>query len=182
MPKRTFQPNRRSRVKTHGFRARMKTKSGAAVLSRRRAVGRKRVSVSAGFSRLASLLPIRFRRNGLRHLPFRLQSLRGIAMTIPLNADPRWTAPGSELRRQSLAGARLRKHADYQRAYAAGRKRQSASMSWFLAPQTGSQRRVRASGSPPAKCWARRMSATASSAACARFCAVIWICCLRASI
>ena len=37
---------------------------------------------------------------------------------------------------QSLAGARLRKHADYQRAYAAGRKRQSASMSWFLAPQT----------------------------------------------
>jgi ribonuclease P protein component len=37
---------------------------------------------------------------------------------------------------QSLAGLRLRKHADYQRAYAAGRKRQSASMSWFLAPQT----------------------------------------------
>jgi ribonuclease P protein component len=37
--------------------------------------------------------------------------------------------------RQSLTGLRLRKHADYQRAYAAGRKRQSASMSWFLAPQ-----------------------------------------------
>jgi len=35
----------------------------------------------------------------------------------------------------SLKGARLRKHADYLRAYAAARKRQSTSMSWFLAPQ-----------------------------------------------
>jgi ribonuclease P protein component len=38
--------------------------------------------------------------------------------------------------RESLAGSRLRRHADYQRAYAAGRKHRSASMSWFLAPQT----------------------------------------------
>ena len=37
--------------------------------------------------------------------------------------------------RASMTGVRLRKHADYQRAYAAARKRQSASMSWFLAPQ-----------------------------------------------
>ena len=49
MPKRTFQPNRRHRSKTHGFRTRMKTKSGAAVISRRRAKGRKRVSVKPGF-------------------------------------------------------------------------------------------------------------------------------------
>ena len=38
--------------------------------------------------------------------------------------------------RRSLTAFRLRKHADYQRAYAASRKRQSSSMSWFLAPQT----------------------------------------------
>lgn len=37
--------------------------------------------------------------------------------------------------RQSLAGTRLRKHADYQRAYEAARKHKSPSMSWFLAPQ-----------------------------------------------
>jgi ribonuclease P protein component len=36
---------------------------------------------------------------------------------------------------QSLTGSRLCKHADFQRAYAASRKRQSASMSWFLAPR-----------------------------------------------
>jgi ribonuclease P protein component len=35
--------------------------------------------------------------------------------------------------RASLSGVRLRKHADYQRVYAEGRKRRSASMSWFLA-------------------------------------------------
>jgi ribonuclease P protein component len=38
-------------------------------------------------------------------------------------------------RDQSLRGARLRKHVDYQRAYSLARKRQSASMSWFMAPQ-----------------------------------------------
>jgi|ERR1700722_6961855 len=36
---------------------------------------------------------------------------------------------------QTLKGVRLRRHADYQRAYAVSRKKQSASMSWFLAPQ-----------------------------------------------
>jgi len=36
--------------------------------------------------------------------------------------------------RNSLRGARLRRHGDYVRAYAASRKRQSQSMSWFLAP------------------------------------------------
>jgi large subunit ribosomal protein L34 len=49
MPKRTFQPNRRHRAKTHGFLTRMKTKAGAAVLNRRRAKGRHKIAVSAGF-------------------------------------------------------------------------------------------------------------------------------------
>ncbi|MGD0735960.1 MAG: ribonuclease P protein component [Terracidiphilus sp.] len=44
--------------------------------------------------------------------------------------------PPNLLQLQTLTGARLRKHADYQRAYAAGRKRQSNSMSWFLAPRS----------------------------------------------
>ncbi|MGA3080519.1 MAG: ribonuclease P protein component [Terracidiphilus sp.] len=51
-------------------------------------------------------------------------------MSTPRKPDQRQSP------RSSLAGARLSKHADYQRAYAASRKRQSASMSWFLAPQT----------------------------------------------
>ena len=38
--------------------------------------------------------------------------------------------------KSSMTAVRLRKHADYQRAYAGSRKRQSSSMSWFLARQT----------------------------------------------
>jgi large subunit ribosomal protein L34 len=49
MPKRTFQPNRRRRSKVHGFLVRMATKAGAAVLSRRRAKGRHKIAVSAGY-------------------------------------------------------------------------------------------------------------------------------------
>ncbi|GHC53983.1 50S ribosomal protein L34 [Roseibacillus persicicus] len=57
--KRTFQPSKRVRKRQHGFRARMATKAGRDILSKRRRKGRKRL--------LPKGAEIHFKRHTVQH-------------------------------------------------------------------------------------------------------------------
>ncbi len=59
MSKRTYQPSKRCRKRQFGFRARMASKNGRAILARRRAKGRKRL--------LPKGVEIQYKRHTIQH-------------------------------------------------------------------------------------------------------------------
>lgn len=83
-----------------------------------------------------SIPPYCFGRTGFALCDLLAEAPSGTAMSIPSKSDPHLSAHDAVCGRRSLAGSRLCKHADYQLAYANGRKHRSTTMSWFLAPQT----------------------------------------------
>ena len=60
--KRTFQPNNRRRARVHGFRLRMRTRAGRAIISVRRGKGRAKLTACSVRPRIAAAVLVR---NGL---------------------------------------------------------------------------------------------------------------------